>query len=123
MSINPNINKVLRLQNLQLVQEESNVKIFTKNYDTGELHLRGRGVDGKLHGKNQIFYKNGNVHCNFIYKEGELHGLCKGYYLHGTLALEVLFDMGKAVYGFYYKKSGNKTLMTSKQLEQKSDFN
>ena len=36
---------------------------------------------------------------------------------------QVLFDMGKAIYGAYYKKSGFKTIMTPLQLEKKSDSN
>jgi len=121
MSINPNPSKYFELKNLSSAQEDVNAQVFTKYYDSGELLLRGRSIDNQLNGRGQVFYRNGNIHCDLMYKDNQMHGICKGYYLNGVLALEVLFDMGRAVYGYYYKKSGKKTLMTQTQLERKSD--
>lgn len=105
MSTNPKIHGVLRLQNTRSLEQEENIaQIFTKHYDTGELLLKGKVANEKLNGRGTVFYKNGNIHCDLIYKDNQLHGLCKGYYLHGALSLEILFDMGIAVHGFYYKK-------------------
>ena len=82
--------------------------------------LRGEAFNGKIHGKGIVFYKNGNIHCIMHYRDGEMDGIAQGYYINGSLAMEIVFKMGKAVFGVYYKKSGKKALMTPTQLDRKT---
>ncbi len=107
-------NKVVEISN------NDGVVVFEKYDNRGALMLRGEAFDGKIHGRGIVFYKNGNVHCIMNYRDGELDGVAHGYYINGSLALEIFFKMGKAVSGFYYKKSGRKASMTPSQLDRKT---
>ena len=106
-------NKVLEVSN------NNEIRTFERYYEDESLMLRGEALHGVAHGKGRVFYKNGNIHCLLHYKDGELDGLVQGYYLHGSLALEVVFKMGKAIFGTYYKKNGKKAIMTQVQLDIK----
>ena len=52
-----------------------------------------------------------------------MNGIAQGYYLHGALAIEVIFKMGKAIAGAYYRKNGKKAIMTEAQLDKKTEYN
>ena len=110
-------NKVIEISNY------NGIRTYEKYDEDGRLILRGESLAGKLHGKGIVFYKNGNIHCIIHYKDGEMDGLAQGYYLYGSLAMEIVFKMGKTVSGAYYKKSGKKTLMTQAQLDRKTKEN
>ena len=93
-------NKVIEISN------NNGVVTFEKYDSRGALMLRGEAFNGKIHGRGIVFYKNGNIHCLLNYREGELDGVAQEYHVNGSLAIKIVFKMGKAVFGTYYKKSG-----------------
>jgi len=95
-------------------------ELIKKYRESGELHLMMNIKNMKLNGRSTSYYKNGAIYCNLIYKDHQLNGLCKGYYSNGQLSIEVLFEMGKAVAGAYYRKDGLKHIMTENQLNKKT---
>lgn len=96
--------------------------VMIKQYrDSGELYLSTNVKNNKSQGRAFTYYKNRNIYSDYNYKLNKRNGLCKGYYSNGKLSIEVIFRMGIALSGAYYKKNGFKSIMTSEQLARKSD--
>ena len=96
-------------------------------YYNGELESKGEMLEDKKHGKFEYFYaggkrksvetyshdtilseilwyENGNMHWNNVYKAGRKNGICKEYYPTGTLRVEQMYVNGveEGMYKSYF---------------------
>ena len=76
----------------------------------------------KKHGKEIMFYKNGNVYKEYIYQNNKLNGITSEYRDNGSLFMQTTYlDNKRNGESFVYDKNGNllyKTLFNNDKLSQ-----
>lgn len=83
----------------------TNKKHGTYKVNSGDvLIIKTKYKDGKLHGKYQKWYSNGNPEIETTYKDGNIDGEYKEYCKNGTLGIKATYDDGKKAgeYKSYY---------------------
>lgn len=51
-------------------------------------------VDGKIHGKERTWFRNGRISSETSYKEGRMHGVRKVFHFDGSLSWSSLYRNG-----------------------------
>jgi DNA-directed RNA polymerase specialized sigma24 family protein len=82
---------------------------FAYNEDTGKVTrtMKGKVVDGNLHGEYEEYYADGSIKVICRYHQGALTGKYKRYHANGNLAEEIKYKKGVKVYSHTYGKDGS----------------
>lgn len=97
------------------------LEIMKKLYDNGNIKSEVFHIDKYIF-RIVMYYTTGAIGCEHFYNENhKIQGLAYGQYRNGKLAIQIYFQNGTAMHGYYYKKSGLKIKMTQKQLEARND--
>ena len=77
-------------------------------YDNGKGPLMSHNylIEFKLNGKEQFFYRNGQIKFDWNWKGNEKDGTCKTYQENGQLVYEVHYKDGENIFEKRWAKNG-----------------
>ncbi|HCC06628.1 MAG TPA: hypothetical protein DEP72_00485 [Clostridiales bacterium] len=108
---------IIKIESCYRINTNNLNSFFTTNTNTlesGEIIVKTQSIsNNKLDGETKIYYKNGNLMCEAIYKDGYPEGLIILYYESGIKAVKA--EVTKGDYGIkpiggrviYYYNNGN----------------
>ena len=74
--------------------KNKNEMIYRYDSDNTPITIEFLNKSGE-HYIERIYYENGNIYCEILYKNGLKHGLKKYYYENGNISYETPYKNGK----------------------------